>query len=146
MLLPVKGEAMSDTTNMTEVDALLNKVRRRLAAGRDGNFVVDLGGPELGYVLYWGRTWTVPPTVVPNEQYFVDEVWPREIGPNEAIVWEPTLYGRVGVIAWNVAEAMERSHRLPVDTIVLVREELNQSSGTEFQVIFSSAPAKEKPC
>lgn len=119
------------------LDAILAEVRRRLQAGREGNFVAELGGPELGYVLWWGRiNSTTPPGSPPDERYFLDEVRPSEVDQDEAIVWQAVPGGRSDVVAWNVAEAIDRTHLLDEDTVVLVREELDQASPAEFRALF----------
>jgi len=112
------------------------EVRRRLAAGREGNFVAELGGPELGYVLYWAKLQETAPADPADERYLVDEVRPTGLGPDGALVWEIVPDGRTDVVAWNLAEAIDRTHRLAADEVVLVREELDRGSPSEFRAIF----------
>jgi len=124
------------------LDAVLAEVRRRLERGREGNFVAELGGPELGFRLYWARLAATPaPGSPPDERYYADEVRPAGLTSEGAIDWQLTPGGRTETIAWNVAEALDRSHRLPDGTVVLVREELDCSSPAEFRAIFCRAPA-----
>ncbi|MBN2583389.1 MAG: hypothetical protein JXL80_09990 [Planctomycetes bacterium] len=127
----------NDRAIVDPLEAVLSEVRRRLAAGREGNFVAELGGPDLGYVLYWARlTTAAPPGDPPDERYIVTEVRPTGIGTGGAIEWNAVPDGRTDITAWNVAEAIDRTHELPADTVVLVREELDLSSPPEFRAIF----------
>lgn len=122
---------------MDPLDAVLAEVRRRLRAGREGNFVAELGGPEQGYVLYWGRlNDSTPPGDPPDERYCVDEVQPEGVDQDGAIEWGVVPGGRTDVVAWNMAEAVDRTHELAEDTVVLVREELDRDSPAEFRSIF----------
>lgn len=133
---------MSDTSLGTTdpLDAVMAEVRRRLAAGREGNFVAELGGPELGYRLYWGRlTNATPPGSPPDERYVVEEVRPAGVDPDDGIAWELVPGGNTDTVAWNVAEAIDRTHLLAEETIVLVREELDQAATPEFRAIFFRA-------
>jgi hypothetical protein len=119
------------------LDAVLAEVRRRLQAGREGNFVAELGGPDQGFALYWGQlNATTPPGSPSDERYLLDEVRPKDVGSNGGIEWELVPGGRRNEVAWNVAEAIERTHTLPVGLVVLVREELDRSSPSEFRSIF----------
>jgi len=126
----------SDRSTVDPMEAVLMEVRRRLALGREGNFVAELGGPELGYVLYWGQLDENSPGTPPDERYYLHEVRPSDISVNGAIEWETVLGGREDVVAWNLAEAIDRTHDLPVDTVVLVREELDNTESPEFRAIF----------
>jgi hypothetical protein len=119
------------------LDAVLAEVRRRLAAGREGNFVAELGGPELGFRLWWGRVnSSAPPGNPPDERYGLDEVRPKGVDASDQIEWELVPGGRQDIVAWNMAEAVDRSHELPEGAVVLVREELDQDSPPEFRAIF----------
>jgi hypothetical protein len=119
------------------LDAVLAEVRRRLTAGREGNFIAELGGPELGYTLWWGRiNGATPPGDPPDERYVVDEVRPVGIDAAGAIEWELSPAGGRDVVAWNVAEAIDRTHELPENAVVLVRQELDRESPAEFRAIF----------
>jgi len=129
----------SDRCTVDPMEAVLMEVRRRLASGREGNFVAELGGPELGYVLYWGRLEGSSPGTPPDERYYLHEVRPSGIDVDDAIEWEAVPGGRQDVVAWNLAEAIDRTHELPIDTVVLVREELDQSEPPEFRAIFYCA-------
>lgn len=119
------------------IDSVLAEVRRRLAAGREGNFIAELGGPELGYVLYWARLQdAAAPGDPPDERYLVDEVRPTAVDQDGALTWELVPGGRTDLVAWNLAEALDRTHELAPDEVVLVREELDQGSPAEFRAIF----------
>jgi len=119
------------------LDAVLSEVRRRLASGREGNFVAELGGSEAGYELYWAELAdATAPGDPPDERYVVTEVRPVGLDGDGAIEWEPAPGGRVNVTAWNVAEAVDRTHELAAGRVVLVREELDQGSQPEFRAIF----------
>jgi hypothetical protein len=123
------------------LEAVLAEVRRRLAAGREGNFVAELGGPDAGFRLYWGRlNTTAAPGTPPDERYYLDEVRPAGVDAGGAIDWEAAPNGRTNVVAWNVAEAIDRTHQLAVGVVVLVREELDESSPAEFRSIFCVYP------
>lgn len=126
----------SDRSTVDPMEAVLMEVRRRLASGREGNFVAELGGPELGYVLYWGRLQETAPSNPPDERYYLREVRPAGIDVDGAIEWELVPYGREDVVAWNLAEAIDRTHELPIYTVVLVREELDVTQPPEFRAIF----------
>ena len=126
----------SDRCTVDPMEAVLMEVRRRLASGREGNFVAELGGPELGYVLYWGQLEGTAPANPPDERYYLHEVRPAGIDLDGAIEWEAVPDGREDVVAWNLAEAIDRTHELPIYTVVLVREELDQSQPPEFRAIF----------
>lgn len=122
------------------LDAVLAEVRRRLAAGREGNFVAELGGGELGFALWWGRiSASTPPGDPPDERYLVDEVVPTGMDSSGAIEWAVPAGGRSDVVAWNVAEALDRTHLLAAGTVVLIREELDRTSPAEFRAIFHRA-------
>jgi hypothetical protein len=119
------------------LEAVLSEVRRRLASGREGNFVAELGGSEAGYELYWAKLADAPsPGDPPDERYVVTQVRPVGLDGEGAIEWEPVPGGRVNVTAWNVAEAIDRTHELEAGRVVLVREELDQASPPEFRAIF----------
>jgi hypothetical protein len=142
----MRGLVVHDTRHSISdpMDAVLAEVRRRLAAGREGNFIAELGGPDLGYVLYWARVSDeTPPGSPPDERYVVDEVRPEGIDGEGAVTWELVPGGRRDVVAWNVAEAVDRTHQLDPDTVVLVREELDHGSPVEFRALFfrSVAPS-----
>ena len=132
----------SNRLNVTDpMDAVLAEVRRRLAAGREGNFVAELGGGDPGYALYWAQlSASGAPGSPPDERYLVDEVRPAGLDAETgAVVWELVPGGRRDRVAWNVAEAVDRTHELPAGRVVLVREELDQASPPEFRSIFFAA-------
>ncbi|NIA20946.1 MAG: hypothetical protein GWP05_03010 [Anaerolineaceae bacterium] len=135
--------SQSDRSTVDPLEAVLMEVRRRLASGREGNFVAELGGPELGYVLYWGRLDAGSPGSPADERYYLHEVRPSAIDVGGAIEWETVPGGRTNVTAWNLAEAIDRTHDLPVDTVVLVREELDQGQPPEFRAIFFRSVASD---
>ena len=92
------------------LEAVLGEVRRRLEAGRAGNFVAELGGPELGFVLYWGRLQEESPR---RPRPTSATAWTRS-GPSGvcsagAVTWEMVPAGRPDLVAWNVAEAIDRT-------------------------------------
>ena len=119
------------------LDAVLAEVRRRLERGREGNFVAELGGPDVGYVLWWGRVKSSPAPGDPaDERYYVDEVRPTGVATDGTLEWGLTPGGRTDAVAWNVAEAIERTHRVADESVVLVREELDRESPAEFRAIF----------
>lgn len=127
------------------MDAVLAEVRRRLAAGREGNFIAELGGGDLGYRLWWGRITAVVPGSPPDERYAVDEVRPSAVDGGGALVWELVPDGGRNVVVWNVAEAIDRTHELPEGEVVLVREELDQSHPGEFRAVFFRAASPGEP-
>jgi len=135
---------------MDPLDAVLAEVRRRLQAGREGNFIAELGGPEQGFRLWWGRlNDTTPPGDPPDERYTLDEVQPEGVDQDGCIEWELVPDGRTDVVAWNVAEAIDRTHLVPEDAVVLVREELDRSSPAEFRAVFFrsvAGPAGSRMC
>ncbi len=75
------------------------------------------------------------PPEAPNKTVIRGRVETRLI----AIEWEAVPDGRADVVAWNLAEAIDRTHELSVYTVVLVREELDQSQPPEFRAIFYCA-------
>lgn len=125
------------------LEAVLAHTRRLLAApGRDADFVTLLGGPEFGYVLYWGRIERCMHDMHKDERYIVSEVCPSRLDDDGAIVWARVAGGRENAIAWNVAEGIERTHKLPAGEVVLVREELDRDESEEFRAIFHCVPAE----
>lgn len=102
--------------------------------------VVRLGVPA-GFKLYWGRlNATTAPGTPPDERYYLDEVQPAGVDSGGAIDWEVVPNGLTNVVAWNTAEAGNRTHQLPVGLVVLVREELDESSPPVFRSIFCVYP------
>lgn len=122
------------------MEAVLVEVRRRLAGGREGNFIAELGGENLGFVLYWGRLRSDAASTPPDERYLVDEVRPTGLDVEGRIQWEAVPDGRQGETAWNVAESLERTHKLEADLVVLVREDLDCGDPSEFRSLFYSPP------
>ena len=122
------------------MEAVLLEVRRRLSSGREGNFVAELGGESVGFALYWGRIRDEALTSPADERYLVDEVRPAGLDAADQIEWEPVPGGRERVTAWNIGEAIERTHELAAGAVVLVREELDSGSPVEFRALFYSVP------
>lgn len=110
---------------------------RQVGAERPGRQISQTGPGRPPYGLLWGRiNSTTPPGNPPDERYYLDEVRPAGVDGNGHLTWETVPNGRTDILAHNAAEADQETHLVPLNTVVQLRQELDQSAPPQWRHTF----------